>query len=133
MVCAYVFVRSKASTCFFCHCARLIDLIGIGLWHRFKPNEETKDLLRERNRAKGNSEFEELFERADLCAVCGLQYWRHYVDPNGNKIEVVDDHSDTALHGDLMGRVSMSVATRDTRDDLMRQIERINQVMCIVL
>jgi hypothetical protein len=95
-----------------------------GLWHRFRPDADTKEAMRDRNEDRGTTEFEEIFERADICDVCGLQYWRHYVDPNGQKIEVVEDHSDDALHGDLMGRVSMSVATRATREELLDEIRQ---------
>ncbi|ETO31127.1 RING zinc finger-containing protein, partial [Reticulomyxa filosa] len=58
-----------------------------GLWHRFRPND--KLLVDAHKHSAGDAcLFFYKFVAEDVCETCKLLFWRHYVDPNGDKIDV---------------------------------------------
>ncbi|ETO27706.1 RING zinc finger-containing protein [Reticulomyxa filosa] len=96
-----------------------------GLWHRFRPNDT---IIAEMNKQPNETCLVTIFffyyayQRDDLCETCGLQYWRHFLDPNGTKIEL--SSLEQAPPNDLPARVTISVATRNEREEFKRELEQ---------
>lgn len=103
------------------------------LWHRFRLPGMTGDnsLLSSDSSSNNNSNKISIDNDVDvtdstLCDACGIAYSEHLIDHKGEQV-IKKSRDDTALFGDLEGRVSMSVATLKERQEQLTMQEQIKQ------